>query len=119
MIEAENREVLMTVRRGPGSNFAQRRYKPSSGIGVSQRLQVDRRRELRRLGAEAHLQNVLAPGRHQSVKFGAGILFPVGARGQDDGAGLVEIPLPIVVLARRNPTVMSAPAMPHYIQMEA
>src|SRR5208283_295408 len=47
-----------------------------------------------------------------------GILLPVRPGGQDHGAGFVDIPLAVVALGRRNPAIMSAPAMPDHFQTE-
>src|SRR5712671_2999495 len=85
----QGEQVLPAVGRGSRGNLAKSGYKSGSGIGVSQSFEVDCSRELWGLGAEADLQNVLPPRRHQRVEFGAGILLPARARGEDYRAGLV------------------------------
>src|SRR5580693_6719424 len=116
--EANTMSYLLPMSRDSSGDLAQGADKGRGGVRVGQRFQMNRSRELRGLRTKVQLQNILAPGRHQRVQFRRRILLPVRPRGQDDRARLVEIPLPPFALAR-DPPVVSAPAMPHYFQMEA
>ena len=91
----------------------------AGGVRISQRFQMHRSGELRRLRTEVHLQNILPARRHQSVQFRRGVLLPVRPRREDNRARFVDVPLAPVALTGRDPAVMSAPAMPHYFQMKA
>ena len=56
---------------------------------------------------------------HEGVELRVRIFFPVGARGEDDGAGFVDIPFAISAAAGGDATAVSAPAMTHDFEMEA
>ncbi len=84
-----------------GGQFAQGGEEAGGGAGIVEGVERDGGGELRRLGAEADLQHVLLADRHQGVEFGSGILFPVSAGGQDDRAGLVDVPLALVACGGR------------------
>ncbi len=104
--------------RCAGGQFAEGREKSGSGMGIVEGVKGDGRGKLRGFGAEADLKDVLLPNGHQSVEFRRGILFPMGASGEDDGTGFVEIPLPLCPLSVDDSAAVGAPAVTHDVEPE-
>ena len=66
---------------------------PAAALLVGERFEVDGRSQMRRLGTEAHADQVVPARSHQGVDHGREFLFPLGACGQDDGAGADDRPV--------------------------
>ena len=116
--ESKFANLLLAVRRSSGGQFAQSREETGRRPGIVESIESDGGGELWRLGAEADLQHVLLANGHQSVELRSCILFPMSARGEDDGAGLVDFPFPLRTLGGTDAVAMSTPAMPHDFEME-
>ena len=109
---------LLTVGGCTRSELAKSGEEPRGGARIVQRVKSDRRGELGRLRTKAHLKHILLTDGHQGVQFGSRVFFPMGARGENDGTGLVDIPLAIIFLSRRDAAAVSAPPMTHHLQVE-
>ena len=104
---------------GAGSELAESGKKSGGSAGVVEGIEGDGGGELRRLGPEADLEDVLLADGHQGVQFGSGILFPVSACSEYDGTGLVDVPFALVALARIDAAAVGAPSMTADLKMKA
>ena len=110
---------LLAVGGGACGQLAQRGKEASGGFRIIERIERDRGGELRRLRAEANLQHVLLAHGHQSIEFGSGILLPVSAGGENDGAGFVDVPFAFIAAEGGHAAAVGAPAMAHHFEMKA
>jgi len=101
-----------------GGQFAQGGQEAGRGAGIVQCVEGDCGGKLGRFRAEANLQDILLAHRHQCIEFGRRILFPVGASGEDDRTGFVDVPLALVPAGSHSAAV-SAPAVAHDLEMKA
>jgi len=115
----DDSDRLLAMGGGARSQFAQCAKKAGRGSGIIQSFERNGGGELRGLGAEADLKDVLLANRHQRVQFGRRIFLPMSASRQDDGTGFIDVPLPLLLSMRHDPPAVSAPTMPDDIESKA
>ena len=110
---------LLPMSRSAGSQFAKRCEETGGGERIVEGVKGDRGRELRRFWAETDLQDILLPDCHERIQFGCGIFLPMGACGENDGSGFVDVPLSLVAFALDHAATVRAPAVSHDVETES
>ena len=110
---------LLAVGGGARGQFAQCAQKSGGGSGIIQGFQRNRGGELRGLGPEADLKDILLTYCHQGIELWRRIFLPVCARRQNDWTWFIDIPLPFLFSMRHYTPAVSAPAMPDDIEPKA
>src|SRR5579872_189108 len=101
-----------------GGELAESGQESRSRVRIVEGVESDGRRKLWGFRAETDLKNVLLANGHQGVEFGSGIFFPMGASGENDRTGFVDVPLPLFALPLDDSAAVSAPTMAHDIKTE-